>query len=74
MLRCEAAGQPLIGRTLGMTALRDAAKLVRPAVRPIDDIRSSAAYVARSPATFCYSSRNWYEPAAQLSRSASVKA
>lgn len=43
-IRAAAHGEPLIGHTLGMTALRDAAKLVRSALRTIDDIRSSALY------------------------------
>ncbi len=44
VIRCEAAEQALTGRRLNMTALRDAAKLVRSTVRPIDDIRASAKY------------------------------
>ncbi|MEG6550688.1 xanthine dehydrogenase family protein subunit M, partial [Desulfocurvibacter africanus] len=36
--------EALAGRRLSLTALRQAAELVRSAVSPIDDIRATAAY------------------------------
>lgn len=44
VLRCTEAEEALTGRRLSMTALREAGRRIRPVVRPIDDIRASAAY------------------------------
>ncbi len=42
--RCPEAEAALIGRRLSLTALSEAAALVRARVRPIDDVRASADY------------------------------
>lgn len=42
--RCPEAEAALAGRRLSLTALRDAAAVVRAQVRPIDDLRASADY------------------------------
>lgn len=42
--RCPEAEAALTGRRLSLTALRDAAAVVRARVRPIDDLRASADY------------------------------
>lgn len=44
IIRCPEAEAALVGRRPSLTALKDAAKFVRQAVRPIDDLRASADY------------------------------
>jgi xanthine dehydrogenase FAD-binding subunit len=42
--RCPEAEAALVGRRLSLTALAEAASIVRSRVQPIDDVRASAAY------------------------------
>ena len=44
IVRCPEAEAALVGRRPSLTALKDAARFARQAVRPIDDLRASAAY------------------------------
>ncbi len=44
VIRPDKAEKALIGRTLSSSALHQAARLIRDAVNPIDDIRATAAY------------------------------